>query len=116
MKILAILLSPPVPATAGHRVRNRSLLHALALEGHEVTVAAFAEPEEIASPKREFVGLCHEFQLLPLPESSVAGRLRAVFGTTPYGAIRLTPPAMRTLVREYLAKDAFDAILCDDFY
>jgi len=116
MKILAILLSPPVPATAGHRVRNRSLLHALALEGHEVTVAAFAEPEEIASPKREFIGLCHEFQLLPLPESSVAGRLRSVLGTTPYGARRLTPPAMQKLVREYLAKDTFDAILCDDFY
>ena len=116
MKILAILLSPPVPATAGHRVRNRSLLRALAMEGHEVTVAAFAEPEEIASPRREFVGLCHEFQLLPSPKSSVAGRLRAVFGMTPYGALRLTPPAMQGLVREYLAKDSFDAVLCDDSY
>jgi hypothetical protein len=57
MKILAILLSPPVPATAGHRVRNRSLLRALALEGHEVTVLAFASAEEIAAPSREMRGL-----------------------------------------------------------
>ncbi len=116
MRILAILLSPPVPATAGHRVRNRSLLRALALEGHQVTVIAFASPEEIASPNREFFGLCREFHLLPSPESSVAGRLRAVFGTKPYGALRLTSPAMQRLVREHLAKGQFDAILCDDFY
>ena len=106
MKILAILLSPPVPATAGHRVRNRSLLEALALEGHEVTVIAFASREEIASPAAEFAGLCREFHLLPSPESSAAGRLCAAFGTKPYGAIRLRVPAMRSLVREHLAKES----------
>ncbi len=77
MKILAILLSPPVPSTAGHRVRNRSLLEALAQEGHEVTVIAFASTEEIASPAGEFAGLCREFHLLPSPGSSLAGRLFA---------------------------------------
>jgi glycosyltransferase involved in cell wall biosynthesis len=116
MKILAILLSPPVPATAGHRVRNRSLLEALALEGHEVTVIAFASREEIASPAPEFAGLCREFHLLPSPPSSAAGRLCAAFGTKPYGALRLTAPAMRKLVREHLAEGKFEAILCDDLY
>ena len=80
MKILAVLLSPPVPATAGHRVRNRSLLRALALEGHEVTVIAFASPQEIAEPSREFRGLCHEYHLLPAPEGSSLRRLLAVLG------------------------------------
>jgi glycosyltransferase involved in cell wall biosynthesis len=116
VKILAILLSPPVPATAGHRVRNRSLLRALALEGHEVTVLAFASAEEIAAPSREFRGLCREYHLLPAPESSTADRLRAVFQTKPYGAVRLTLPAMQALVSEHLAKTEFDAILCDDCY
>jgi len=116
MKILAVLLSPPVPATAGHRVRNRSLLRALALEGHEVTVVAFASRQEIAEPSREFRGLCHEYHLLPAPEGSSLRRLLAVFGTKPYGAVRLTAPAMQKLVAEQLAKTAFDAILCDDCY
>ena len=116
MKILAILLSPPDPATAGHRVRNRSLLRSLALEGHEVTVLAFASPEEIATPSREFRGLCHEYHLLPAPESSSLHRFCAVFGPKPYGAVRLTVPAMQSLVREHLAKTAFDVILCDDCY
>ena len=117
MKILAILLSPPVPATAGHRVRNRSLLHALALEGHEVTVAAFAEPEEIASPKREFVGLCHEFHLLPF-----AGEQRGRPATRRLwnNALRGDSPDSAGNADSWCAsiwqKDAFDAILCDDFY
>jgi glycosyltransferase involved in cell wall biosynthesis len=116
MKILAVLLSPPVPATAGHRVRNRSLLRALALEGHEVTVVAFASPQEIDEPSREFRGLCHEYHLLPAPEGSSLRRLLAVLGPKPYGAVRLTVPAMRKLVGEQLAKTAFDVILCDDCY
>lgn len=116
MKILAVLLSPPVPATAGHRVRNRSLLRALALEGHEVTVVAFASPQEIAEPSREFRGLCHEYHLLPAPDGSSLRRLLAVFGSRPYGAVRLTVPAMKALVAEQLAKTAFDVILCDDCY
>jgi glycosyltransferase involved in cell wall biosynthesis len=92
------------------------LLRALALEGHEVTVLAFASPEEIAAPSREFAGLCREFHLVPAPESSFLGRLRATFGSKPYGALRLAAPAMQSLVREHLAKGGFDAILCDDFY
>jgi glycosyltransferase involved in cell wall biosynthesis len=116
MKILAVLLSPPVPATAGHRVRNRSLLRALALEGHEVTVVSFASLEEIAEPSREFRGLCREYHLLPAPAGSSLRRLAAVLDPRPYGAVRLTVPAMKTLVSEQLARTAFDMILCDDCY
>jgi glycosyltransferase involved in cell wall biosynthesis len=116
MKILAILFSPPVPATAGYRMRNSSLLRALALEGHEVTVIAFASAEELASPAPEFAGLCRAYHLLPSPQGSVAGRLCATFGTKPYGALRMNAPLMRSLVRQHLAKGQFDAILCDDLY
>ena len=116
MKILAVLLSPPVPATAGHRVRNRSLLRSLALEGHEVTVLAFASPEEIAAPSREFRGLCHEYHLLPAPEGSTLRRLAAVLSPKPYGAVRLTAPAMQLMVSEHLSRTDFDVILCDDCY
>jgi glycosyltransferase involved in cell wall biosynthesis len=116
MKILAILLSPPVPATAGHRLRNRSLLRALALEGHQVTVLAYAAPEEIASPARELADLCHDFHLLPSPQNSLSGRLMAVLGSRPYGALRLTTHAMQSLVRDQLSAGGFDAILCDDCY
>jgi len=116
MRILAILLSPPVPATAGHRVRNRSLLRALALEGHQVTVLAFASPPEIASPSREFAKLCRKYHLLSSPESSMRGRLLATFASKPYGALRLTTPAMKALVLEHLSTGRFDAVLCDDCY
>jgi len=116
MRILAILLSPPFPATAGHRIRNGSLLRALKLEGHAVTMVAFASPEEIAVPARELAGLCSEFHLVPCPESSSLDRLRAVFGRKPYGAVRLATPAMQSLVREHLAKNEYDVMLCDDVY
>ncbi len=116
MNILAILLSPPVPSTAGHRVRNRGLLQALALEGHDVTVVAYGSSEEIASPSREFGKLCREFHLVTVPSNRMPDRMRAVFGSKPYGALRLTTPTMQSLVQEQLATREFDAILCDDIY
>lgn len=116
MKILAVLLSPPVPATAGHRVRNRSLLRALALEGHEVTAVMLAEAAEIAHPARELKGLCHEFFMVPAPASTAWGRMAAVFGAKPYGALRLAVPGLQKLVAEQLGAHRFDAILLDDIY
>ena len=116
MKILAIFLSPPVPATAGHRVRNRSLLRALAEEGHEVSLVAYASAGEIASPGREMANLCHDFLFLADPASSRGGRLRAILDPRPYGAIRLSSEAMRRAVEERLGGGQFDAILCDDCY
>ncbi|MDR3764609.1 MAG: glycosyltransferase family 4 protein [Acidobacteriota bacterium] len=116
MKILAILLSPPVPATAGHRVRNRSLLRALALEGHEVTAAMLASAEEIAHPARELKGLCHEFFMVESPEGSAWGRLAAVFGGKPYGALRLSVPELQQRVAAELAAHDFDFVLLDDIY
>ncbi len=116
MKILAVLLSPPVPATAGHRVRNRSLLRALALEGHQVTVAMLASAEEIAEPARELKGLCHEYFMVESPVSNSLGRLTAIFGAKPYGALRLTVPELQRVVAEQLATQPFDFILLYDIY
>ncbi|HEX8926337.1 MAG TPA: glycosyltransferase, partial [Terriglobales bacterium] len=116
MRILAILLSPPVPTTAGHRVRNRSLLNALALEGHDVTMLAYASADEIAAPAVELAKLCREFYFVPTPANSTRDRVVATFGSAPYGALRLTTPAMWNLVAEKLAAHQFDAILCDDIY
>ncbi len=116
MKILAVLLSPPVPTTAGHRVRNRSILRALAQDGHEVTVASFADADEIASPAREWGGLCRAYHLVAAPLGSALARVRALPDARPYGAVRLTVPAMQELVRHLLAAEKFDLILCDDCY
>ena len=116
MKILAILLSPPVPSTAGHRLRNLSLLNALALEGHDVTMLAYASAEEIAAPAAELSKLCRNFYFVPNPDSSTRDRLVAAFGRKPYGAMRLTTPEMQKLVAAQLTHHKFDAILCDDIY
>jgi glycosyltransferase involved in cell wall biosynthesis len=116
MKILAVLLSPPVPTTAGHRVRNRSILRALAQEGHEVTVASFADPDELATPAREWGGLCRAFHLVPAPLGSAMARVLSLPDVRPYGAVRLTVPAMQELVLHLLAAEKFDVILCDDCY
>ena len=116
MKILAVLLSPPVPTTAGHRVRNHSILRALAQEGHEVTVASFADADEITNPAREWGGLCRAHHLVPAPLGSALGRVRALPDPRPYGAVRLTVPAMQQMVQHLLAAENFDLILCDDCY
>ena len=116
VRILHLAIVPPAPATNGHRIRCRSLVCALANEGHRISLLSYAAPEEIASPSPELTDLYEDVQLVPEPRGSqIAGRLKALFSPRPYGALRFTAPAMRTAVSEKLAQ-GFDAILCEDIY
>jgi glycosyltransferase involved in cell wall biosynthesis len=121
MRILFLGLAPPVPATNGHRLRNRSLLLALAQEGHEVTLLCFADPEEVRSPDPELMRLCADLRLIVAPpiRSALAeywGRLSTLFSRLPYGAHRLRSDVMMQTVGHELNKWTFDAIICDDIY
>ncbi len=116
MKILHLAIVPPAPTTNGHRIRCRSLVCALAKEGHRVSLLSYAAPEEIASPSPELAELYDDVQLLPEPRGNqIAGRLKSLFSRRPYGAGRFTTPAMCAAVRDKLAQ-GFDAILCEDIY
>ena len=120
MRVLFVLISLPFPPNIGQRVRNYSLLRALRMEGHEVTLLAFGDGKELTSARCGLAGLCADLDVIQ--ESSSAGRtgylgrLRALPSRLPYGAWRMRSDTMRAAVSNRLANQSFDLVLCDDVY
>jgi len=120
MRILFLSLAVPFPCTNGQRIRNGSIVKALAEEGHEVSLIAFAEPEDLGL-KGLCLETCRTVTFVPVPagghsSQSYGRRLRALGSLRPYGAVRFDSPVFADAIRERLALDRFDVILCDDVY
>lgn len=120
MRILFVLISLPFPTNIGQRMRNYSQVRALQMEGHEVTLLAFGDRDELNSARAGLAGLCADLDVLPDPgrgaRAGYAGRLRALTSSLPYGAWRMRSNTMRAAVSKRLASQAFDLVLCDDVY
>ena len=120
MRILFVLVTLPFPPNIGDRIRNYSLLRALRLEGHEVTLLAFGDRAELATARAGLAGLCSDLEVVPraggVLRTGYLGRLRALASSLPYGAWRMRSDALRAAVRERLARQPFDLVVCDDVY
>jgi glycosyltransferase involved in cell wall biosynthesis len=120
MRILFALVSLPFPPNIGQRMRNYSLLRALKMEGHEVSILAFGDREEWTSARAGLAGLCVDLDIVPQPEGvgrvGYFGRFRALFSSLPYGAWRMRSHAMAERVRSCLAREHYDLLICDDIY
>jgi glycosyltransferase involved in cell wall biosynthesis len=122
LKILFAALTVPFPPTNGHRVRNSTLLRAMAEEGHAVSLVAFAEPPELRDPQAAHGGTCHTVDLVPAPDTGrrsgtrPLARLVALPRPLPYGAVRYRSQAMTGIIALHLARTAFDALIVDDIY
>ena len=91
MRILFLSLAVPFPCTNGQRIRNGSIVKALAEEGHEVSLIAFAEPEDLGL-KGLCLETCRTVTFVPVPagghsSQSYGRRLRALGSLRPYGAL-----------------------------
>ncbi len=119
MRILFTSLAFPFPPNKGHRVRNHSLLLALAREGHRVTLAAFAGPND-GPHLRQAEGCCERFITVPEPQPrlprDLLSRLHAAATATPFGVKRFSQPSMAQALLAELRRDAYDAVFCDDIY
>jgi len=119
MRILFTSLAFPFPPNKGHRVRNSSLLLALAREGHRVTLASFAGPED-GSHLPQAERCCERVITVPEPRPHVAwdllSRLRAAATATPFGVKRFSQPRMAAALLAELRHAAYDAVICDDIY
>ena len=122
LKILFAALTVPFPPTNGHRIRNSTLLRALAEEGHAVSLVAFAEPPELRDPQAAHGGTCRTVDLVPAPDTGgrsgmrPLARLAALPRLLPYGALRYRSEAMTGVIALHLARTAFDALIVDDIY
>src|SRR5882724_5391102 len=99
MRILFTSLAPPYPATNGHRLRNWALLQALAEEGHELSLIAFAEPgEDTAASMPVLSSVCKSVVFVRLPHKSgkadYLGRIRSLARGIPFGVGRFESSEM----------------------
>jgi len=122
MRILFVSLAVPFPPIRGHRLRNWALLRALVEDGHEVALVSFAEPHELGAGHPRLREVCRSVTLVPLPRAAASGklsnwaRLRWLPSRLPYGVRRFRSAALCAAVRERLAREKFDVIICDDIY
>lgn len=118
MHLLVYSLHCPFPANNGAKMRTAALLRALAAEGHQVALVAFASRREPwdAAP---LGALCVSHRLVPwnppplTGRAGLAGRARALLSPQPYAARRYTSGAMQALLSRTLESQRCDAVICD---
>src|SRR5256885_9763696 len=113
----------PAPANNGHKMRTAALLRALASEGHQTTLLAFADPAEIASaPFVRLSELAASYELIPLKmqnqmsKSGIARRALSLLFSRPFYIRRFSSRAMQARIGHHLSASKFDAVLCDTVY
>ena len=108
----------PFPPNSGQRIRNSTILEALVLEGHEVTLVTLSEPYETVGD--ELKALCRAVELIPHKEvtgiKQYIKRLLLVPSIYPFGVNRFKCKAALEAVRKYTTCGDIDAIICDDIY
>lgn len=122
MRILFVALTPPFPPDNGHRMRNWSLVRALAADGHTISVVCFSGPEDGACDLTPLTSLCESLQRVPLKSqrrssrSGAFGRVRAMLSSQPFGVLKYRSSELQEAIAALLRQREFEAILCDDVY
>ena len=122
MRVLYVSIAYPLPANNGSKMRLWAILRAIASAGHEITLASFAEPEEVAGTEQELAAVCKESEVVPLHYTRLSAggdylkRLRAVFSPSPFTLDRLRSEEMRVRLERRLRARDFDVVICDNVY
>jgi len=119
MRILALSVTSPMPANNGVKMRTWSILRALAAEGHEIVLVAFADLREEDRPSSELSRVCRRVIQVPHRLKSLSsnkdylGRAAHLFSTIPYGVAAARSSEMAREIGGLLNKKAVDVILCE---
>jgi glycosyltransferase involved in cell wall biosynthesis len=122
MRILFVSLDIPFPPDKGQRMRNFSLIKALAALRHRVQLISFAEPRDLEADHGPLRSLCDGVTLVPAPftaKSVLHGhlrRLRALASSVPYGASRFRSARLLAHVHDHLKHHPCDVIIWDEAY
>lgn len=122
MRLVYMSIEFPRPVNNGLRMRISSILAALAAEGHEITFLSFAPEGGLGAEVRSLRQICNRVEVVPHTVKSLSasgdylGRVRAILQGTSYAVQRFVSPAMRMLVRDCLAEENPDAIVCDTVF
>jgi len=123
MRILYLAAAYPLPANNGAKMRLWAVLRAIAATGHEITLAAFAEPEDdVAGTEQELRMVCKESDIVPLRYTRLSaggnysGRLRAILSSSPFTIDRFRSEEMRARLERRVRERSFDVIICDNVF
>jgi glycosyltransferase involved in cell wall biosynthesis len=122
MRVLFVSLDLPHPPDKGQRMRNLSILRALAAEQHEVTLMSFAESDELRLDTSVLRQFCSRVELVPLPFTGsspargILQRFLRLASPIPYGAWRFRSAELQARVREHVARDGCDIVIWDEAY
>ena len=122
MRILYVSIAYPLPANNGSKMRLWAVLRAMASVGHQVTLAAFAEPEEVDGTEQELQMVCKDSDIVPLHYARLSGggsylsRLRAIFSSLPFTIDRFRSDDMRLRLERRVRDRSFDVVICDNAY
>jgi glycosyltransferase involved in cell wall biosynthesis len=122
MRLLFLSFAFPLPGNNGHRMRTWSMLEALAGDGLDVTLLTFGEPGEAEGHDVALRRVCREIEIVPMILDSLSStedylnRFLGLVGVQPYAVRRFASTAMRALIHEHVARDSYDAVLCDTVF
>lgn len=114
MRVLVVTTQLPYPPTSGGRMRTLSLLRRLAAR-HEITVMAYAQPDDPAIETLRQWGIA----CLPVaPPPWIAVRkvrvvLASLLGPLPYIMAKYDTPAMRAALAQAARSKRYDLLHCD---
>ena len=108
MRLLFLALSFPLPANNGHKIRTWALLRALAAEGHEVSLLAFAREDETMEGQSSLGAVCRDVDIVPLVARTVLYR-RDIVGRELQGR-RARLRTVSTTTREQCSNRSLDRV------
>lgn len=119
MRLLFLSMFFPLPANNGVKMRTWAVMRALAAEGHEITLATFADPAERYGHSAELFGVCPRVECVPRVLKSLSssadhfGRFRGAFSFLPYGVLQARSDRMKECILSLVRSDGFDAVVCE---
>ena len=119
MRLLFLSMFYPLPANNGVRMRTWAVMRALAAEGHEITLATFADPTDGKSHSAELWDVCRRVECVPRVLKSLSssadylGRLSGVLSSVPYGVLQARSEEMKKCLVSLVRKDRFDAVVSE---
>jgi len=122
MRVLYISVAYPLPANNGAKMRLWAILRAIKNAGHELSLASFAEPGEVAGTEQELATVCTDRDIVTLSYTRLSAggdygkRLRGIFSSSPFTLERLRSREMRARLERRVRERSFDVIVCDNVF
>jgi glycosyltransferase involved in cell wall biosynthesis len=122
MRLLFVGFAFPLPVNTGYKMRTWAVLESLAAAGHGITMLTFGDPEDARKQEPKLQRVCEEVEVIPSNQRRVSStadylsRACGIFSGQPFSVQRFVSSAMRARIERQLARNCYDALVCDSVY